>query len=213
MNSAKKLLLVGATGVVGRQVLAQALNDPRVASVVAPVRRELLAHEKLFSPQVNFDQLNETADWWHADAVICALGTTMRQAGSKESFRRVDHDYPLRIATLAYKAGTPVYVLNSAMGADAQSRFFYNRVKGELEQDLQAIGFASLTLARPGLIGGQREEFRLGERVMGGVLTVTAPILPRRWRINPASTIAAAMLNAALTARPGVHVVQSEEMV
>lgn len=213
MNSAKKLLLVGATGVVGRQVLAQALNDPRVASVVAPVRRELPAHAKLVSPQVNFDQLNETADWWHADAVICALGTTMRSAGSKSAFRKVDYDYPLFVAKLAYNAGTPAYVLNSAMGADAQSRFFYNRVKGELEHDLQAIGFDSLTLARPGLIGGKREEFRLGEHIMTGVLTVTAPILPRRWRINPAPNIAAAMLNAALAARPGVHVVQSEEMV
>ncbi|RAJ94857.1 NAD(P)H-binding protein [Aliidiomarina maris] len=213
MNSAKKLLLVGATGAVGKQVLTQALNDSRVASVVAPVRRELPAHPKLLSLQVNFEQLEQTADWWQADAVICALGTTMRRAGSQEAFRRVDYDYPLHVAKLAHEAGTPTFVLNSAMGADAQSRFFYNRVKGELEQSLRTIGFTSLTLARPGLIGGPRDEFRLGERVMSGVLSVTGPILPKRWRINPAAHIAAAMLDAALAAEPGEHIISSEQMI
>ena len=128
-----KLLLLGATGLVGRHVLARALADPRVEAVVALGRRELAAHPKLRSPQVDFDHLPPHADWWQADAVVCALGTTMRTARSEEAFRRVDFGYPLAVARLARAHGTPTYVLNSAIGADARSRLFYNRVKGELE--------------------------------------------------------------------------------
>jgi uncharacterized protein YbjT (DUF2867 family) len=208
-----KLLLVGATGLVGRHVLTLALADPRVEAVVAPTRRELTAHPKLRSPQVDFDQLPQHADWWQADAVVCALGTTMRTAGSKEAFRRVDCDYPLTVARLARAHGTPTYVLNSAIGADASSRLFYNRVKGELEQALSGQGFESLTFVRPGLIGGHRDEFRLGERMMVIGLTLTAPLLPKRWRLNPAPQIAGALLEAAIRAKTGVHVVSSDQMI
>ena len=132
MHAPVRLLLVGATGLVGRHVLAQALADPRVGGVTAPARRELPAHLKLASPRVDFERLTDAADWWQADAAICTLGTTLRTAGSKAEFRRVDHDYPLAVARLARAAGTPTYVLNSAIGADADSRFLYNRTKGEL---------------------------------------------------------------------------------
>ncbi len=204
-----RLLLVGATGLVGRHVLALALSEPRIGAVVAPVRRDLPAHPKLLAPVVDSEQLPEAAEWWQADAVVCALGTTMRVAGSKDAFRRVDYDYPLSIARLARQHGTPTFVLNSAMGADPSSRFFYNRVKGEVERDLAAMGFRSLTLVRPGLIGGMREEVRPGERAAAFVLGLLHPILPRRLRINPADTIARAMLEAAIAAPPGRHLITS----
>jgi len=156
-----KLLLVGASGLVGRHVLQLALADPVVAVVVALTRRPLPDHPRLTSLQVDFDHLPASADWWQADAVICTQGTTLRPAGSRQAFRRVDHNYPLAVARLARAHGTPTYVLNSAVGANARSRFFYNRVKGELEQDLKAEGFWSLSLVRPGVIGGHRDEFRL----------------------------------------------------
>lgn len=207
-----KLLLVGSTGLVGRHVLDLALADPRVDAVIAPARRELPRHPKLLAPVVDFDQLPEDAGWWQADAVICALGTTMRLAGGPEAFRRVDHDYPLAVADLARRAGAATYVLNSAIGADPSSRFFYNRVKGELERDLAARGFASLAFVRPGLIGGHREEFRPGERVLTAALKVVGPMLPRRWRLNPAPVIARALLEAAIDPKPGVHVVSAEQL-
>ena len=208
-----KLLLVGSSGLVGSHVLEMALADPKVTSVVAPTRRPLPAHPKLQAPVIDFDALPQDAPWWQADAVICTLGTTMRSAGSQDAFRRVDHDYPLAVARLARRHGTPCHVLNSALGADADARFFYNRVKGELERDLAALGFASLTHVRPGLIGGQRQERRLGERVSGVVLGLLGPVLPRRWRINPAPRIAHALIEAALQARPGVHIVSSDQLV
>lgn len=208
-----KLLVVGASGLVGSHVLKRALADGQVSKVVAPSRRALTGHPKLIAPMVDFAQLPSDADWWKADAVICALGTTMKQAGSKDAFRRVDHDYPLAVAELARQHGTPTYVLNSAVGADAASRFFYNRVKGELERDLAACGFTSLTHVRPGLIRGPRQTFRLGERVAECVLSVLGPLLPEKWRTNPADNIAQALLEAAIMARPGVHVVRSDELI
>jgi len=207
-----KLLLAGATGLVGGHTLQLALRDPRISQAIAPTRRPLAAHPKLTAPVVDFDALPPDTDWWHADAMICALGTTMRIAGSRDAFRRVDLDYPLAIARLAHAQGTPACVLNSAMGADAASRIFYNRTKGELEQALAGIGFDSLTFARPGFISGKRSEFRRGERAMILALQAVAPILPKRLRINPAGNVARAMLEAAIAARPGTHVIGSEAL-
>lgn len=207
-----KLLLVGSTGLVGRHVLALALAHPAIETVVAPVRRAMAAQPRLLAPVVDFDDLPEDATWWQADAVICTLGTTLRAAGSEQAFRRVDHDYPLAVAQLAHRHGTPTFVLNSALGADPASRVFYNRVKGEVELDLAGVGFRSLTLVRPGLIGGQRDEFRAGERVALLTLGALGPLLPRRWRINPAERIARHLLDAAIAAAPGLHVVTSERM-
>lgn len=208
-----KLLLIGATGLVGSHVLHQALDDPRITEVIAPTRRTLPNHPKLFAPLIDFEQLPTDAVWWQVDAVICALGTTMKKAQSKEAFRRVDHDYPLAVARLARRQGTPTYVLNSALGADVGSRFFYSRVKGEVEQGLVASDFASLTLVRPGLISGNRPEFRLGERVAESVLTVLGPVLPKRWRVNPAERIATTLLNAAIQAQPGTHIISSAALI
>ena len=207
-----KLILIGATGLVGREVLRLALSDTRVTAIVAPVRKPLPAHPKLDAPLVDFDRLPADAPWWQADAVICTLGTTMKVAGTRQAFRRVDHDYPLAAARLALAAGTRTYALNSAAGANAASRFFYNRVKGDLERDLEALGFTSLTHVRPGLIGGEREEARAGEGAALHVLRVLGPVLPRRWRINPAPRIASALLEAALAGTPGVHVVGPEHL-
>ncbi|WP_028602225.1 NAD-dependent dehydratase [Ottowia thiooxydans] len=208
-----KLLLVGATGLVGSHALRLALDDSRITQVTSPVRRALpLAHHKLRAPIVDYEALPTDADWWQVDAVICALGTTMKVAGSEAAFHRVDHDYPLAVARLAHHHGTPTYVLNSATGADANSRFFYNKVKGELERDLAEVGFSSLAYARAGLIGGARTESRPMERVAISVLGALGPVLPRRLRVCPPQNIARVMIESAIQARPGVHIIPSTAM-
>ena len=207
-----KLLLVGATGVVGSNVLRVALADPRIDAVIAPARRALPENPKLLAPVVDFEDLPADAVWWAVDSVICTLGTTMRTAGSREAFRRVDHDYPLAVARFARQHGTSTFILNSAIDANVSSRFFYNRVKGEVERDLAAIGFRSLTYVRPGVIGGDRDEFRPAERVASVVLRLLGPALPRHWRINPAERIAAAMVEAAIAGKPGTHIIASREL-
>lgn len=208
-----KLLLVGATGLVGHEVLARALANPRIESVIAPARRPLaVTHRKLTAPTVRFEDLPKEADWWHADAAICTLGTTMGKAGSREAFREVDHDYPLAVARLARAHGTPRFAVISAMGANRNSPFFYSRVKGELEADLAILDFPSLTLVRPGLIGGDRAERRAGEHVATLALKLLSPVLPKAWRINPAARIAEVLLDAARGHRTGTTIIGSAEM-
>ncbi|VXC02204.1 NAD-dependent dehydratase [Luteimonas sp. 9C] len=204
------VLLVGATGLVGGHALDRLLADPRIARVIAPVRRPLPhRHARLSAPVVDFEALPDDAALWRVDAVICALGTTIRAAGSRETFRRVDHDYPLAVGAHARRQGARAFALTSAMGADARSRVFYSRVKGELEVALQAQGWPSLTLVRPGLIGGDRDEVRPAERTAARVLGVLGPVLPRRWRISPAPHVADALVDHALAAAPGCRTVDA----
>jgi uncharacterized protein YbjT (DUF2867 family) len=206
------LLLVGATGLVGREVLRLALADPRVKHLSAPTRRPLAAHSHLTNPQADFDALQADAPWWKADAVICTLGTTIKKAGSKEVFHRIDHGYPLAVARLARAHGTRGFALVSSTGADPHARSFYLRIKGELERDLDSCGFPSLTLVRPSLIGGRREESRPAERFAMLAMTALRPIIPRRYRMVPAESIARTLLEAALAAVPGRHVIESESI-
>lgn len=195
---------------VGREVLRLALADHRVSRVVAPTRRALPAHEKLENPVVDFDKLPIDADWWKVDSVICALGTTMRKAGSKQSFRKVDHDYPLLVGVLARRQGAYAYVLNSAMGADPHSWFIYSKVKGEVERELVGCGFPSFTVVRPGLLGGQRDEFRLGETIAMKLVRLLGRLVRRRYRVVPAERVARVLLEAALVAEEGLRIVESE---
>lgn len=204
----QRVLLLGATGLVGGHVLQQLLADPRVAGVTAPARRALaLEHARLHTPLVDFAALPADAVWWAADAVICCLGTTRKQAGSLAAFVRVDRDHVLAAAALAHAAGTPCFALNSAVGADESSRLAYNRTKGQVEAGLRAQGWPSLVLVRPGLIGGERSQRRPGEHAAGVMLSALAPVLPRAWRINPAEHIATALVQAALSAPRGETVI------
>jgi len=204
------LMLVGTTGLVGGAVLRQAQADARVTRIVAPTRRKLPPHPKLENPLVDFEHLPVDAAWWAVDGVICTLGTTIRKAGSQEAFRRVDQDYPLAVAKLARQSGARAFALNSATGADPRSRFFYNRVKGEVEAAIRGVGFPSLTIVRPALIGGDRDEFRLAEFVAMRLLRLAEPLLPRRYRVVPHERIATALLEAAITAPSGEHLFESE---
>lgn len=207
-----RILLAGATGLVGRTVLQRALADGRVRQVVAITRRPLSPHPKLENPQVDFENLPEDAPWWSVDAVICALGTTIRTAGSQAAFRRVDHDYVVSVAQMARRHGAGAFALTSAMGADHRSRIFYNRTKGEAERSIEACGYPSLTIVRPGVIGGVRSESRPAEFAALQVLRLLGPILPRQFRISPAARIAEALLDGALGGRPGLAVVGAAEL-
>jgi uncharacterized protein YbjT (DUF2867 family) len=208
-----QLLLAGATGLVGRAVLDLALADAHITRIVAPTRRPLPPSPRLDNPIVEFDALPQQAPWWHVDAAISTLGTTIARAGSQEAFRRVDHDYIVTVARLARQGGARAFALTSAIGADPASRVFYNRVKGETERSVEECGFESLTIVRPGLIGGTREESRPAEFAAKQVVRALGPLLPRRYRINPPGNIARALLRSAVAATPGRHIVTSERLV
>lgn len=207
------ILHVGATGLVGQLVLTRLLASPDVTRVTAPTRRPLdIQHPRLHNPVVDFDALPEDAPWWAVDSVICTLGTTMADAGSQAAFRRVDHDYPLRVAQLARRHGAHAYALNSAMGASARSSIFYNRVKGELEDALAALDYPSLVLVRPGLIDGERSQSRAGEGRALAISRLLRPLLPMKWRPSRAEHIADALVDAALHPPPGCSVVDASTL-
>jgi uncharacterized protein YbjT (DUF2867 family) len=207
------LLLLGATGLVGGHVLTLALLDPRITAITAPTRRPLPSNPRLSAPVVDFDRLPEDPSIWTADVLICALGTTLKTAGSRERFHRIDHDYAVEIARLAKANGARTFVLNSAKGADVKSLFFYSRVKGETERDILALGFESTVFVQPGLIDGPRPEPRPMEQLARRVLSVLRPVLPRSAQANRPEAIARAMLNAALSTAPGVTIIPSQDLL
>lgn len=208
----KRLLILGATGLVGQQVLAQALADPGVVQVVAPTRRALAPHAKLLNPIVDFKALPQ-ADWWAADAVVCCLGTTLKLAGSPAAFREVDHDHVLAAARMAHGAGTPTFALNSSLGASAGSGNLYLRTKGETEDSLTALGFASLTLVRPSFLdGGPRPDSRPGEAVGLWLFRLARPLIPARYRAVRTDAVARVLMQAARQAPPGRHCVENADI-
>ncbi|PTX96525.1 NAD-dependent dehydratase [Opitutus sp. ER46] len=207
---ARTLLLFGATGAVGAKVLTLALTDARVARIVAPTRRPLTSAPKLFNPIVDFADL-PTAEWWLVDAGINCLGTTRELAGSAEAFERIDRTFVVDAARRTRAAGTPCFVNNSSFGAKASAPTLYLRVKGRLEQDLDDLGFASTTHVRPSLLA-HRPEPRPLERVMVALSTPFAFLLPANARPIAVEAVAHTLLEAALAARPGRHVIESGQI-
>jgi uncharacterized protein YbjT (DUF2867 family) len=207
-----KLLLAGATGLVGNHVLALLLSDDRVTQVVAPTRRPLAPHPKLLNPVTDSNDLPLDAAWWAVDGGISALGTTRAKARSAAAFRAIDYDYILAIAAQLRRGGAPRFALTSSMGANARSRLLYPRTKGEVEEAIGRLNFPSLTIVRPGFLGGYRKEARSMERIAGGLLRMTAPILPAAARISPASTVAALLVEAAINGHNGTHLIGSAEI-
>jgi uncharacterized protein YbjT (DUF2867 family) len=210
----RRVLLAGATGLVGRELLALLLGDPGVQDVTALVRRPLPPRPRdagtvpLREAIVDFAALERDPSLFAVDQVFCALGTTIRQAGSQAAFRRVDYEYPIRLATLARAAGARHFLLVSALGADARSRVFYNRVKGELEDAVRALAFPALTIARPSLLEGARDEFRLGEVVAARLSFV----LPARWKPVHVRQVARALTEAATHDAEGERVLENRAL-
>lgn len=159
-------VLVGATGLIGDHCLDLLLARPEYDRVTALVRRPIeRRHDRLEAHVVDFEALDASGAVFAARDVYCCLGTTMKIAGSQDRFRRVDHDYPVEIARRARAAGAERLGLVSAVGADVAARSFYLRVKGETERDVAALGYATLVVARPSFLLGERRERRPAEAV------------------------------------------------
>jgi uncharacterized protein YbjT (DUF2867 family) len=200
-------VVAGPTGLVGSELVGRLLREPAFRTVVAVSRRPLnLLHQKLDVVEADYAGL-ETALGRNARGsgtldVFCCLGTTIRSAGSRAAFRRVDHDFVLALGRWACAEHAHRFVVVSALGADPSSRVFYNRVKGEMERDLAALGLASLVIVRPSLLTGSRAEFRLGEKLALGISAPVRRLIPRSVRPVAAADVAQAMLDAALAQRP-----------
>ena len=215
--SNKTALLLGATGLVGHEVLNQLLANSAYGHVTAPTRRPLhRQHKKLKNPIVDFSRMERSPELFRCNDVFICLGTTIKKAGSQEAFRTVDYDYIVRGAKLARRGGANQLFLVSSAGADSESRFFYNRVKGQTEEAVTAIDFWAIHVFRPGVLLGNRNERRLAETITGkltGLIRSISPALLGNYNPTSADVLARRMVAAAQDFSPGVHFHGAEEMV
>src|SRR5579864_645862 len=206
---AKIALLAGASGLTGACALDALLGAPDIARVVAVSRRPLQReHSRLANRIVQFDRLESQLKGVSGDVALCCLGTTIRQAGSQQRFRAVDVDSVLAFARTARAAGAQRFVVVSSVGADPNSRNFYLRTKGEMEQGLEEVGFTSLDILQPSVLLGWRHEMRPLELLGQALMPLANPFLGGRYaqyRGIHARVVGAAMLGAVRTGRRGVQ--------
>lgn len=212
----KHAVVLGATGMVGTQLVRQLAQDPQYGRVTALVRRPLPSpHPEVEQVIADWDRLEEYGHVFQADVVYCCLGTTIKTAGSQQAFRRVDLDYPLAAARLAKQAGAAAFAVISSLGADVKSPFFYSRVKGEMERRLEELGLPSLYILRPSLLLGQRTENRPGEQA-AAVISRAMPFIYsgpfRKYKPVEADVVAAAMRGAVRQGESGVRIYPSAEL-
>ncbi|PPK84362.1 NAD-dependent epimerase/dehydratase family protein [Neolewinella xylanilytica] len=207
--SRKTALLLGATGLVGSELLSQLLKHGAYRRVIAPTRRRLhLDHKKLDNPLISFDNLERYRDIFRCQDVFIALGTTIAKAGSEEAFKRVDYEYVVHAAGLAQAAGANQCLVVSSAGASSNSRFLYSRTKGEMEEAITRLDFWATHVFRPGVLVGNREELRLGEKLAAGLTRAIrsfSPTLLGDYNPTDVDVLAKHMIDSAQTIAPGVH--------
>ena len=210
------ILLAGSTGLIGHELLKQlraATDTQAIHALVRRLPKNPPPDARLHWLQVNFAALPALPV---ADTALCALGTTIKVAGSQAAFRAVDFDAVVAFARAARSAGVRRFGVVSALGASRKSSTFYNRVKGEMEAAVGAIGFDSLVIARPSLLLGQRaalgQPVRLGERLGDALTRPFGSLIPKSWRPIEAATVARALRVALQQGQPGPRVVESGEM-
>lgn len=209
-------IVVGATGLVGSNLVQLLCESEEYVSVTAITRKKLdYQHPKLTVKIRSFDTLEEN-DIEFAHEIYCCLGTTMKKAGSREEFEKVDVQYPLHIASLAKKKGIMHFIIISVLNANVKSIFYYSRVKGKLEQELMALELPQLSIVRPSLLKGERKEFRLGEKILELLLKVLNPLLIgpfKKYRSIEAKQVALAMEVIALNGKKApVSIYSSAEL-
>ena len=211
--AALRALIAGSSGLVGRACLDTLVAHPAYGRIVAFVRRPAgRTAPTLVERVMALDRLDdEPAE--PVDHAFCALGTTIRAAGSQEAFRRVDLEMVRSFAVFARRSGASAFVLVSSVGADPRSRNFYLRVKGEAERTIMDLGFAGVYVLRPGVLIGARTEVRRGEALaqrLAPVLSLALQGPLRKYRGISAATVGAAMVGAARAGRPGTTVLHYE---
>lgn len=206
----RSALIVGATGLIGNELLHILLDSTRYDRVKVLIRAPIdLQHPKLTKVITNFNELENYEEEFAVHDLFCCLGTTIKRAGSQEQFRKVDFEYPLEVAKLAKKKGVKQFLIITAMGADHNSSIFYNRVKGEIEEALKKIELPSLHIIRPSLLLGKRNEFRFGEKMAAIMSPLFSPLLMgrlRKYRPIHARDVGNAMYQIAQNEQSGVHV-------
>ncbi|WP_341227256.1 oxidoreductase [uncultured Arcticibacterium sp.] len=207
----KTALLAGASGLIGQTLLQQLLNSNEYSKITILVRRPLeLQHPLLEQKVINFDKIGTLE--LKADDIFCTLGTTIKTAGSKEAFKRVDKEYPLQIANQSFNNGARLFAIVTSMGSNKNSSFFYNQVKGELEEELKNINFQHIGIFRPSMLVGNRKESRIGEKIGQIFMKVFDFLIPKKYKAIHVDKVALAMLEYAKRPKEGLSEIESDKM-
>ncbi|MCJ8319548.1 MAG: NAD-dependent epimerase/dehydratase family protein [Colwellia sp.] len=217
MMNSKVALLAGASGLVGQQFLALLLDEPTYSRVIVLVRKPLaMSHPKLEQQIIDFSIANAEQKGLKdlsIDHAFCTLGTTIKRAGSKVAFRQVDQQYAANVAQIAKDSGAQLFGIVTAMSANSDSMFFYNKVKGDIERQLQQMNFQHLAAFRPSMLAGDRNEKRFGEQLGSVLMRVFGFMIPQNYKIIDVKKVAAAMLDYAKNPALGFSVISSGEML
>lgn len=208
----KTAIIAGASGLVGSALLPLLLDCDEYEKIISLGRKKLpVEHPKLQQIQTDFSDISLLN--LHCDHVYCCLGTTIRTAGSKEQFIKVDHDYPMELAKVALKNGATSYTVITAIASDEHSRWFYSRVKGKLENELKLLGFKNLNILRPSMLLGPRKEFRLGEWVSKQIMVLFSWLIPAKYKAVNDQTVARCMLHSAINHHNGTYIMENADIL
>jgi uncharacterized protein YbjT (DUF2867 family) len=210
----KTAIIIGASGLLGNALLQRLLHDTHYSRVKAFVRNPLaLNHPKLEQIVVNFDKIRNYEEDISGDVFFCCIGTTRRKTPDKQMYYRIDHDYPVLMATIAANNGVATFHLISSIGANERSRMFYPRLKGVTERDIAAIPFKAIHIYRPSFLSGQRNETRIWESIGLRIIHILKPLLLgpfKKYRSIHVDTIAAAMTHNESTEQEGLYIYESD---
>ncbi|HLK30757.1 MAG TPA: NAD(P)H-binding protein [Puia sp.] len=212
----KKAIIAGASGLIGSHLLQIILDRDEYDEVLILVRKELpLQHKKLKQLVIDYTRLKDYTASIKGDAIFCCLGTTSKKTPDETEYRKIDHDYPLQLAEIARGNNIAQYHLVSAASANASSKIFYSRLKGETEDDIKKTGLSSLQIYRPMLLTGNRNEKRTGEGIATAIFKVIDPLLIgglKKYRSIAGKTVATTIYKQSLKNENGVFVYRSDKI-
>ena len=212
----KKAIIVGASGLIGSKLLDVLLNQPEYDQVLSIGRKKIKSRNtKLEQIVVEFDDIEDHEDQIKGDVIFCCLGTTRRDTPDLNDYRKIDHDYPLRLAEIALRNGIEQYHLVSAMGARSDASNFYTKIKGDTEDDLKKVGLKGLFIYQPSLLIGHRNKPRVMETIAVWVMKIVSPLMLgdfKKYRAIQALDVAKAMYKQSLKNKTGVFTYTSDKI-
>lgn len=212
----KKAILIGATGLIGTDLLDKLIASDSYSEILVLTRRKINNNSpKIKQLIIDFDEIDKYRDELIGDDVFCCLGSTIKKTPDLKTYKKIDYQYPLDVAKIAFKNGAKTYHIISSMGANPKSSIFYARTKGEIERDLQAIPYQNICIYRPGLLDGNRIEERKTENILIGFMRIMNHILIgplSKYRSIKIEKVASAMLRQANKNLNGVFIYNSEEI-
>ncbi|MDB5017406.1 MAG: nucleoside-diphosphate sugar epimerase [Mucilaginibacter sp.] len=213
---AKKAIVAGASGLIGSALLNILLQNKEYDTVLILVRRRLpIENNKLKQLIINFEQIEDHSKLLTGDVVFSCLGSTRIKTPDLKEYRKIDHDYPLRLAKIAFENGIRQFHLVSSIGADSSSSNFYTKMKGETEDDIKRVGLPALYIYQPSLLTGERKEIRIVEKIISGLFKVIDPLLfgkLKKYRSIAATTVAQAMFKQSIEKKEGIFIYPSDKI-